>query len=329
MVHGPSHYESLISRQLDGDLSEAEFLELQAWLNADAENALRFSNLAKLHERLDFHFRTGVESASPSNPSPAVFGNLKHWAAFSMAATAASVILVGVVLLLQGFTEKPVQATGKKLRDIIQANKERGPRTFKVEPFGSSRKRFNEKRKTNKKPEPSLDNAILHLRGDDQYVLIRNLADGSQFITGSDGNCSWSVPPRGRVRISQDPHRFQGKLPGSQQGIPFIDMTSNLKVLSDDYEIRWIPSEQNIPQGLGKLVAEKKSRSYRGPKYVEISCQPDTNEIVEIIMEGLPQAQGGPKSITMKLIAEKEFAPNFFDHTYHHRGNRKIISDYE
>lgn len=329
MVHGPSHYESLISRQLDGDLSEAEFLELQAWLNADAENALRFSNLAKLHEGLDFHFRTAVKSAPHSNASPMVFGNLKGWAAFSMAATAASVILVVVVLLLQGFTEKPVQATDKKLRDIIQANQEQGPRTFKIEPVDSQGKRSNDKRKMKKKSEPTLDNALLHLWGDDHYVLIRNLTDGTQFITGSDGTCSWSVPPRGRVRISQDPHRFQGKLPGSQQGIPFIDMTSNLKVLGDDYEMRWITPGQNTPTGLGKLIAEKKSRSYRGPKYVEISCQPDTNEITEIIMKGLPQAQGGPKSITMKLIAEKEFDPNFFDHTYHHRGNRKIISDYE
>ncbi len=50
---------------------------------------------------------------------------------------------------------------------------------------------------------PSLDQAILHVRQGNQFVLIRNSDDGSPFITGSNGKESWAVKSRGPIELAQ------------------------------------------------------------------------------------------------------------------------------
>ena len=69
---------------------------------------------------------------------------------------------------------------------------------------------------------------MLYVRNPDSYVLVRRFPDGRPFITGSDGERGWSVRPDGAVRVSGDPLRFRGPLPGNQYGIDYMWVTTGI-----------------------------------------------------------------------------------------------------
>lgn len=46
---------------------------------------------------------------------------------------------------------------------------------------------------------PPLDGATLPVRYPARYLLVRRFPDGRAFVTGSDGERSWAVPPTGAV----------------------------------------------------------------------------------------------------------------------------------
>lgn len=311
--------QELIHAHLDGTLDPAGEAVLGAWLAASPENARAFAAVALLHDRLRNVLVADRElTAGPATPGeraeparrPRAFRLRSLVVAGSVVAAAAVVLIVSLSL------PAPVNAAAE-LDRLIEAPAPVGDRTYRV----TSRDPVPD---VGDDRQPPLDEAVLHVRNPDSYVLVRRFPDGRPFITGSDGERGWSVKPDGAVRVSGDPLRFRGPLPGNQYGVPFIDPRSDLRQLRDAYVVSTLPAAADGLRGLG---FEKKSQEHRGPRRVEVWYDPRTRVVRRMEFEGLPRARGGPSAVSVALIEQRDLGPDFFRHGSHHGPDRQVIEE--
>ena len=168
---------------------------------------------------------------------------------------------------------------------------------------------------------------MLNLGAAGCYVLTRTGDDGKSIVTGSDGHYSWSIPDRGAVRVSSDLARFRGALPGEQHDLPFIDPKDGLDVLMRSYDIALGVAGEIDGRPVRSIVATRKAGIARGPKGVELWYDSETAIIVRMQFDRLPQAQGGPRAVTLDLLAESPLDPAFFTHELHHDADRQVINE--
>lgn len=72
------------------------------------------------------------------------------------------------------------------------------------------------------------------------------------------------------------------------------------------------------------LQAHKRSPAHRGPRDVSFWFDARSGVILRMQTDGLPQAQGGPRSLTLELIDQRELGPAFFGHAAHHDPDRRV-----
>jgi hypothetical protein len=126
------------------------------------------------------------------------------------------------------------------------------------------------------------------------------------------------------VRVSGDPLRFRGPVPGHQHGIPFADLRSDLVQLRDAYVVTRLGSDEAGKRG---LLAIKKSTEYRGPNRVELWYDAATGVIHRMMFAGMPKARGGPDSVAVELLEQRELGNEFFRHQAHHAADRRVIEE--
>ena len=280
--------EELIHAHLDGMIDPASEAALSAWLAASPEKARFFATTALLHDRLRHLLVAQRELASEQTTNTAPVEparQSRHFRVRSFLLVGSLVVSV-VVLMVMLPVPGPVSAAAE-LDRLIDAPAPIGDRTYRI----TSRDPVPD---VGDDRQPPLDGAVLYVRNPDNYVLVRRFPDGRPFITGSDGERGWSVKPDGAVRVSGDPLRFRGPLPGNQYGIPFIDPRSDLRHLRDAYAVSTLR-----PAGVGRwgLLFEKRSAEYRGPRRVEVWYDPQTRVVHRMEFDGLPacprRAEGG------------------------------------
>lgn len=325
-------FEELISRQIDGSLSVDEHKELQDWINAAPANAKLFVECSLLHDRLHQELAGSLlqDSESLSSKKAASTSVWYHtrniqWIGGSIAA----LLLIGLFLIPLA-TGTRALAAEEQLEKLIAISKITSDNSYVITAIESNKKARRpwrtETGSRKKKKKPPIDGAMLHIRGQNQYVLIRRFANGDQFVTGCDGTASWAVPPMGKVRVSQRLDRFQGALPGNQHAIPFINLQQDLENIRQAYDIRWFDSETAAPgEGNGCLVAEKKSPENRGAKYIEIWFDRKSGTITEMFFDKMPRAKGEPRSVMLELVDESALAHGFFRHEAHHNSEREVV----
>ena len=201
------------------------------------------------------------------------------------------------------------------LDQLIAKSSDLGDRTYLIENLD----RLPEK---NDGRRPPIDGARLYVRGQNLYVLVRYYSDGRKFVTGYDGRQNWAAPPDGAVRLSDDPNRFRGPLPGHKHGVPFVDLKSDLIEIREAFTISIIEDQS----GMSRLFARKKP-GVRGPRDILMKYDAESGIIQEMIFRGLPQQQGGPSSVVLRLISQETLDPGFFEHTFHHDSDRQVVKE--
>ena len=234
-------------------------------------------------------------------------------------------LAASVLLVLAWFGGEPVSAATMLDRMIEASLQPRDP-TYRiriVEEYPAKRPRNLPPQRWQLQPKENLDGAILHVRGADKYVMIRELANGRQRITGCDGEESWAFREDGTVHVSSDLQRFRGGMPGHKQNLPFVNLHSHLDGLKMGFDLQLIQEDAKLP----RLVATKKADVARGLRRVEIWFDRETRTVHRMLLVGLPRAKGGPKSVMLELIEQRDFGPDFFKHTSHHEADRPVKQD--
>lgn len=323
--------QDLIDGYLDELLTTDEHQQLAQWIKADPSHARQFADAVMLHDQLradvlaaDVLATEGPPTAlqpAPSRESAVAEASTRRRVAGLFSAVC--LLLVAAFVSWRASTTSAVAASGA-LERIIQACERGQDRTYLItalEDGSSSRSR--EGREPGAKP--SVDGALLHVRGGEQYVLERFYADGAQFVTGSDGGTAWAVPPSGRVRVSGDLNRFRGAVPGQQHAIPFVDMTTSLREIGDAYDLEDTASAS--ARDWRQIIATRKPSATGGPKRVTIHYDAETGLIHAMVLERLPQARGGPRSVELTLVDSSDLGPGFFGHAAHHEATREVVEE--
>ncbi len=329
-------FEALIDGYFDDSLSSEELQRLSHWIKSDGLHARQFASAVILHDRLRDQYKGHEELVAGGDYEQSVVSPSKtlgsEWVLWPVAwATTACLVLLGAFLLLHSLGTSSASAAVIELNRIIEANRHSLDRTFllsvekTVVPQGERERKSPEHRRPAK---PSLDNAILDVRGSNEFVLKRIVDPGEFFITGSNGATSWAVRPDGPVRYSDDLTRFNRDLPGHERSLPINNLHDGLDALHKAYDLEVLPvesSESDIEPNAEpnrRIVAVKKP-GFLGPVRIEISYNASTGQIRQMRFVDMPY---GPENVSMKmtLIDERPLPANYFDHQSHHDPKRIV-----
>ena len=314
--------EQLVNGYLDGVLTEEQEGELNAWVKAAPENAAALADMVRFHDRLRSVIRAVTTTSTTdgrvtNHSSTRAGGPRRSWR--RVALVGGLVAVAATVFVVVWMSNPPQASAATELNRLIDKATDAGDRAYVIRNLDAQPEQAEERR-------PPIDGAKLYVRWPDKYVLVRKFPDGRPFVTGSDGEKSWSVPPAGAgaVRVSGDPLRFRGPVPGHQHGIPFADLRSDLVQLRDAYVVTPLGSDTAAKRG---LLAIKKSVEYRGPNRVELWYDPATGVIHRMVFDGMPKARGGPDSVAVELLDRRELGDDFFRHQSHHAADRRVIEE--
>lgn len=334
-----SDAREFIDGYLDETLTAEQQHTLGEWIKAAPENARQFAAAALLHDRLrSEHIAMAVEHDLDASTKQALSDTRRHigdvfrWRRFVTAGCVMAAALLVVIAVWNGWGESRATAAIVELNRIIEANSQSTDRTYQVtvEEVTSPRRGEREDSSVSRRPpKPPLDGAVLHVRGRDQFVLIRQTTDGAPFVTGCNGTTSWAVRPDGPVRFSTDRTRFNRDLPGHEHSMPLNNIHDGLARLREAYETQLLPVEpddspnENEPT---RLIVAVKKRGVRGPRRVEISYAAESGLIRQLRFIDMPY---GPERLTlqMTLVAEQPLGEQFFHHESHHDAGREVVEE--
>lgn len=321
-------YQSLIDGYLDDTLSVEELRRLNGVIKSDAAFAQQLARAALLHDRLRIEIAlvdvsaTSVASTQRTATTSSV--SRRNWLAAAIVTTAAAVV-IGFVLQ-HGGGVAPASAASVALDRIIEAAAQQIDRVYQIHitDFGPGGRR--PQIATDRDGiKPDVDGAELYVRGRDQFVLVRRFADGSPFVTGSDGEIGWAVPPTGRIHLSRDVRRFRRAVPGERDAIPFLDLEASLEELRRDYDLELVEGDALAagPENWSRLDARKHKRLRGGAEHVQIWFD-SAGTAHRIALHGLPQGEpdGSPQAVQLDLVRNREVPTNFFHHDTHHAPDR-------
>ncbi len=315
-------WSRLAQAALDGELSPDDAARFSAEIASNAARAADFARLAMLHDALEREMNAAVAGRTLARRTR-VFARIRRIAAVAAA------IALATGLAWIAFRTTPEASAAEVVARLVAAARS-GDRTYFVRAVDDNRKpaRAAEKPRGARpqlKPTPSIDGAILYVREPNLYVLARVDEAGTETITGSDGSRAWIVPAKGPVRVSNDPKRFSGALPGSQQGIVFVDPHVDLAELAQSYDLKLVPATR--PDALARIEGTRRSDARGGPKRVELAYEESSALIRSIRLENLPQARGGPRTVEFELVDDAPLDPRFFAHEFHHDASRVVITE--
>ena len=320
--------------RLDGRIGEGREAEhegpagddagrLSELLASDPEFAREFARLVLLHDALEREQRAGAEGRR-------VAAGVRRLAMVRRIAAVAAVFAMAVTLGWMALVAVQPASAAEIVARIVAAARS-GDRTYVVRALADNDPRKRPAPSTavprGKRPEPPIDGAVLFIRSPGSYVLARIDADGGETLSGTDGIRAWIVPAKGPVRVSRDPQRFAGALPGSQGGVPFIDPHDGLAELASRYDLRIEPADPLVAGAFDRIVATRRADARGGPKRLEIAYDPATSRIHAMRLENLPQARGGPRSVEFELVDDRPLPPDFFTHQAHHAADRAVIEE--
>jgi hypothetical protein len=323
---------ALISGYLDETLTSSEHDLLRTWLHKSPANARQFAEAVLLHDRLRGEHQALLAIADSVGTVARELATPQSRRLLSFSA-AASVLLVAVAVLLViwvGLVGTPVSAAAE-LKRIIAANTQLLDRTYQItveEPALMDRNAKRNLTSDSRPPKPPINGATLYVRNGNQFVLVRQTAEGFPFITGSNGRSSWAVRSEGPVRVSADLTRFNRDLPGHEHSMPLISITEGLDRLRAAYDIEVLPVEDGDAEVKGsgeqsRLMVAVKKRGFRGPRRVEITYFVNSGLIRQLRFVEMPY---GPERLTLRLtlVEDGPLGVTFFDHESHHDANRTI-----
>lgn len=335
--------EQLIDGYLDECLTSDEQDILNQWIKAAPENAQRFAEAMLLHERLRREHLSFAAMSVPSNSlatvessresharnTPAAWRRMRRVAVTAATFLASSFVLVVIWRSIGG---TPASAATVEINRLIEANVSAPDRTYVVdveEQSPISKRELPEDAPERTRPaKPSIDRAVLHVRRNGRFVLIRRAADGQSFLTGSNGEVSWAIKSDGPVRSSSDLTRFSHDVPGHEHSMPLISIKEGLEKLREAYDVQLLPiekpddpAEETLPS---RLIVAVKKRGFRGPQRVEIHYTVQSGLIRQMRFIEMPY---GPDRLTLRLtcVEQRDLGADFFDHEAHHAADRIVL----
>lgn len=328
--HVDDDFPALAHAFLDGTLDAADRAQFESRLASDPAAAREFARLSLLHDAMDRELTAGVVGRLDARShARSEARRVARSSSFRRRILVAASLLLAMGLASIFVSTDRTASASDALARIVETLRS-GDRTYvlrAIEGDGRMRRREAPLPAQTKRPPAPIDGAVVSLRGASSYVLVRRDADGREVVSGSDGVTAWIVPTEGPVRVSSDPSRFRGALPGGRLDLPFIDPHADLSALARSYDLVVQKPAPAAGRPDARLVATRRADVRGGPKEIEIDFDPDTALVRAIRLENLPQAQGGPRAVEFELIDDAPLGADYFTHAAHHAPDRQVIRE--
>jgi hypothetical protein len=340
----------LLNGYLDQSLTPEQHTQLQLWLAESPENIRQFTELLLLDNQLRSEallISTGLipapvgsvaahESAPeglqppdatasppqrlPSQAAPNTVSRSRRYLRRFSGFAATFVLTLAVLLLFRpGGENFTAVAASAEISSLITKNKLPKDRTYHISVESSvpvDRRRNRQNNSEKRPPKPPMDDAVLHVAGNGQFVLIRRTQEGRTFITGSNGSQSWAVRPGSPVRTSSDLQRFSRDLPGHEHSLSLTELPLTLQQLQRYFDVQIVNAGPDEETAASLLIAARRPGS-PGPRRIEIEYDSASHEIHQIRFIDMPY---GPERLTLRLtLTSRESQPaGFYNHPAHH-----------
>lgn len=326
---------------LDRQLSPAELADFEDWLRESLEHRAEFARVAMLHDRLrgllgdrkrlESHFE--ASAVKPGKTLGQRRTDRERRIRWAISSAAVAVALVVGLVLWQGFGSNELRASVVDLQRLNDWSRRLESRSFRIHvlaerPQPEKGRRGREKSEPAVPPPPKrpLDAALLHARGDSQFVLEQQVPGEGTYLTGYDGEVGWSVSPQGSVRTSKDLNRFNRDVPGHEHQLPLNSLFASLDRLEAAYRLQiFSAAEPEVPATTGatSLLVASKKRGQRGPERIEVTYESNTGRILGMRITDMPY---GPRRLDLELSLEAEgtLEHDFFKYQSHQAGSRPL-----
>jgi hypothetical protein len=345
-----ANFRALAHSYLDGTLADGDRVRFEQLIASDDDAARELARLVLLHDALDREFTSGVLASQNARFDAHLDADLdtdldtnlnthvdqrqngratKRRAWLQRRVFVAATLLLAVGLAWIFATTGRDASASDVLARIVEALRS-GDRTYvlrAIEGDGRMRRREAAFPLQEKRPPAPIDGALVFLRNPASFVLVRRDAEGREVVSGSNGASAWIVPAEGPVRVSSDPARFRGALPGGRLDIPFIDPHADLSTLARNYDLVVQKPAPAAGRPDARIVATRRPDARGGPKEIEIDFDAKSALVRAIRLVNLPQAQGGPRAIEFELIDDAPLSDDFFQHTSHHAKDRAVLEE--
>jgi len=324
---------NLLDGYLDDTLSPEERRRFQTRIRHDPNFARQTAVGALLHDRLRTEFGLAQPAGRPETAErkartggPFSRSPRRTWIAATLFTTAALVVIG--FFLFHADTAAPASAANIAIDRLLEAARRQVDRVYRIRitDYGPGGPR-PQVRADRGGVKPNVDGAELSVRGSDQFVLLRRFADDTPFVTGSDGEIGWAVPPSGRVHLSRDVRRYRRAVPGEHAEIPFLDLPAGLETLRRDYDLRLVEGDPSAtgPESWSRLEGQKRPHVRGGAQRVRIQFDA-AGTAHHISLAGLSPGEpdGSPESVELELLADRPVPPDFFRHESHHAADRPL-----
>jgi hypothetical protein len=334
---------------LDAQLSPADQVLFEDWLRESSDHRAEFARAAMLHDRLrgllgggELTGADGIERPSEANSPKLQNSRQYRWAALGRVvrwAVSIAVIFAAFVLglaLWQGIGSSELRASVVDLQRLNDWSRRLESRSFRIRvlddrPEPEKGRRGRDKSESTAPPPPKrpLDGALLHARGDNQFVLEQRVPREGVFLTGFDGKVGWSISPQGAVRTSKDLNHFNRDIPGHEHELPLNSLFASLDRLEAAYRIQIFPADEageSPASGAKSLLVATKKRGQRGSERIEVTYEASSGRILGMRLIDMPY---GPRRLDLELILEAEgtLEQAFFGYEVHRDGNRPVVSE--
>ena len=317
---------NLIDGYLDDQLSDEQVSRLCALVKQDPEHARRFARAMLLHERLRAEAQANALVGGTST-EPFLLRRAwprRRWTIRAMAA--AAVVLIAAGILWHGGTSRSASGAVVALDRMIEVAGQAVDRVYRIRvtdpgPDGARPPVFSGA----KGRKPGIDGARLYVRGPEQFVLVRQFGNGTEFVTGSDGTVGWAIPPKGPIHLSRDTRRFRRAVPGEHEEIPFTDLQAGFAELRRSYELTLDPANpaDGESNDQAKLVAVKKPGRWPGAERIVVDF--DAAGVAHRVeLSGLPPDEMRARTVVLELLEHRNLGSDFFKHESHHLADRPI-----
>lgn len=233
---------------------------------------------------------------------------------------AAIAALVFMAVAVWSLTNSPSTAVAA-INRMITALSGPGDRTYHIQMEDlPERNRHRPKDEPGSLPKPGLDDATLHLRDGQQYVLVRHDPQGGLIYDGYDGRQSWRVR-NGRVAETRQGLGAGGiPMPPIMANIPFTDLQSTLQAIQGNYTLEK-QDNAGLPDSNTKLLhvlVRRNSRWVKGPETIEIWADQESALPQRIVFDDAKvQGNETPCRISLDLTSQTKLPGNWFSAESH------------
>ena len=273
------------------------------WLDALFEH-LHGHNTAAVEKSVSMvltRLRDEIEEPAPARVSP--HGRLRSTHRFRPLLIAATLLVLVTVVWWQNASQSAHAMIDQAFQSALMST----DRTYRVTIAAnvSSKAHYS---------------ATLYLRGSEQFVYETTGPLGRRIWIGANGGEFWFIPPVGPVLVGDAEQFVVQWLNRSKTDMPFLQLTTILKRMRDNYDLTVLTDERLETDGptFHRLHARRRQDSpaddARSPESIELWANHKTGVIQRLVVSRSDQRRALlPQIVTFDLTDENPLSKDFYD----------------